>query len=309
LRKSQKSHKNTLTFEPNLCLIMIQPTSAYADFLLQLLVCVADESAVQWIRQKRQELAEKFTVQNFYLAFAAVPRIVGKDKLVVSPAERKQAIQLRKGFTPLHWTTDQAARTLLLLAIPQTDAASYTNVLSRLFETGDVAELTALYKALPLLPFPEAHVHRATEGIRSNMAPVFEAIAMENPYAADYLDENAWNQMVLKVIFTGKPIQRIIGLRARANANLARMLSDFAHERWAAGRPVVPDLWLPVAGFINDAIFADLQKLIDSEEPTQRLAAALVCRDSNYPPAKNLLSQHPDLVNQLSEGLDWEDLG
>ncbi|WP_250630757.1 EboA domain-containing protein [Rhodoflexus caldus] len=287
---------------------MMQPTSAYADFLLQLLICVADEPAIQWIRRKKQELSEKFTAQSFYLAFAAVPRVVGRDELVVSPADRVQAEQLRKGFTPLHWTTDQAARALLLLSVPQPDAASYTHLLSRLFETGDVAELTALYKALPLLPFPEAHITRVTEGIRTNMAPVFEAIALENPYPADYLDENAWNQMVLKAIFTGKPIQKIIGLRARANASLARMLSDFAHERWAAGRPVVPDLWLPVAGFVNEAILTDLQKLIDSEEPAQRLAAALVCRDSNYPAAKNLLKQHPDLVNQLAEGLDWEDL-
>lgn len=285
------------------------PTSvAYTDFLLQLLTCVADESALQWIRRKKQELTDNFTTQNFYLSFAAAPRMVGRDALVVSWAEQTKAEQLRKGFTPMHWTTEQAARTVLLLTVPQDSAEGYTLVIDRLFETGDLAELTALYKALPLLPFPEAHIQRAVQGIRTNMNPVFEALALENPYPSEYFDENAWNQMVLKTVFIGLPLKKIIGLQQRANANLARMLSDFAHERWAAGRPVPADLWLPVSDFVNEAILADLQKLIDSEEPAQRLAAALVCRQSKHPEAKNLLAQHPELQEQLAQGLDWEDL-
>ncbi|WP_448520652.1 EboA domain-containing protein [Rhodoflexus sp.] len=116
-----------------------------------------------------------------------------------------------------------------------------------------------------------------------------QPLALENPYAAEYLDENEWNQMVLKAIFTNQPVQKIIGLRERANANLARMLSDFAHECGAAGRHVVPNLWLCVSDFVNDDILADLRKLIDSEEPVQRLAAALVCRNSGNAAAKSLL--------------------
>ncbi|MCS7017874.1 MAG: EboA domain-containing protein [Cytophagales bacterium] len=287
---------------------MLPSSTLYADFLMHLLSSTADTKALEWIRTKQKQLSENFALKSFYLAFATAARIVGRKQLVVSDREKQQADSLRKAFNPSHWTADQVARAILLLAVPQTDAVSYKQLLNPLFETGDVAELVALYKATPLLPFPEAFVSQVSEGIRTNIAPVFEAIALQNPYPADYLDQPAWNQMVLKAVFIDKPLQKIIGLRQRANANLAQMLSDFARERWAAGRPVKPDLWLPVSNFINDALIADLQKLIASEELAQRLAAALVCRESANPAAKNLLHQHPELQQLLAQGLDWNDL-
>lgn len=281
----------------------------YADFLMQLLEFTADKSAVEWLRRKREELSENFTPQKFYTAFAAVPRITGRKVLTVLEEDLQKARLLRRDFTPAHWTSEQVARAVLLLGIPQPDAESYRKVLDRLFETGDLAELTALYKALPLLPFPETHIPRAKEGIRTNMTPVFEALALENPYPADYFDELAWNQMVLKTIFIGKSVRKIIGLKRRANAELARMLCDFARERRAAGRPVPPDLWLPVGEFVNAAIISDLQQILsDCEEPAQRLAVALVCRDSTNPEAQRLLERYPDLQQFIADGLDWADL-
>ena len=70
------------------------------------------------------------------------------------------------------------------------------------------------------------------------MRPPFEAIACHNPYPFDYFDEAAWNQMVVKCVFTGAPIDTIVGLRDRRNSTLVRMLEDFAAERHAAARPL-----------------------------------------------------------------------
>src|SRR5262249_7245617 len=74
----------------------------------------------------------------------------------------------------------------------------------------------------------------------SSVTPVFEAVACFNPYPADWFDEVAFNLMVVKCVFSGVPIGAIVGLDARRNDNLVRMLRDPVCERHAAGRPV-PD--------------------------------------------------------------------
>ena len=61
------------------------------------------------------------------------------------------------------------------------------------------------------------------------------------PYAATHLDDDAWRQAVLKVIFMGIPVAQVCDLDRRSDAELARMVRDFAAEREAAGRAVPPD--------------------------------------------------------------------
>ena len=94
----------------------------------------------------------------------------------------------------------------------------------------------ALYSALPVLAYPEDWQFQATEGVRNNIGDVQSAIMLNNPYPADYLDELAWNQLVMKAFFTGKDITQITGLQERKNARLTHILTDYAAERRAAGR-------------------------------------------------------------------------
>ncbi len=91
-----------------------------------------------------------------------------------------------------------------------------------------------------MYPDPPRHALRAAEGVRSNMRTVFEAVAHRNPYAAEQFAESAWNQMVLKALFVGSRLDLVVGLDRRRNEALARMLCDYAHERWAASRVVEP---------------------------------------------------------------------
>ena len=58
--------------------------------------------------------------------------------------------------------------------------------------------------------------------------------------------------MILKALFIDAALTPITGLRARANPELARILLDFARERWAAGRPLAPEHWIPVQPFRDD---------------------------------------------------------
>ncbi len=204
------------------------------------------------------------------------------------------------------WTRDQAARVLLLLARPR--SGEFVPALDRLFAAADLAELVCLYQALPLLPFPEQHVARAAEGVRSNMLPVFRAIAVANPYPAAWFEEGAWNQMVVKAVFVGVPLHGITGLDHRANPALARMLVDYARERRAAGRAVTPDLWRPVGPFAEgERALNELRHALDSSDETQQHAAALALAASPDPGAKKLLSLRPELHAKIRDGqLSWE---
>jgi hypothetical protein len=51
-----------------------------------------------------------------------------------------------------------------------------------------------------------------------------------------------YNQMVLKALFIGSPLARLVGLEERITPELVRMAEDYATERQAAGRPVPEDI-------------------------------------------------------------------
>ncbi|WP_375438291.1 EboA domain-containing protein [uncultured Hymenobacter sp.] len=219
------------------------------------------------------------------------PRFVGKQPLSFTAEHLREAHSIRPGFNPQVWTADQAARTLLLLHAPHQSPSEYIAKLDRLFSTADLGELVALYAALPLLPYPELHVQRAAEGVRTTMTSVFDAIALRNPYPHDYLPEEAWNQLVLKAVFNARPLHQIYGLDQRRNASLAQMLLDYAHERWAAGRTLTPEVWRLMGPYLTADHRPDLQRLLLSNNALENQAAFLALSESNNPIAKELLSQ------------------
>ena len=151
-------------------------------------------------------------------------------------------------------TTDRAGRILLLLSFPSEDSDRYVATLEQIIAAADVEEAIAFYRSLPLLPYPEKFQLRAAEGIRTNMTSVFNAVALNNPYPARYLDDLAWNQMVLKALFVGSPLHPIYGLESRNNQQLCQMLIDYACERLAAHRTVSSELWELVMPFKPEVV-------------------------------------------------------
>ena len=93
------------------------------------------------------------------------------------------------------------------------------------------------------------------------MRPIFEAVAHASPYPAEHFSEAMWNQMVVKALFIGSTLAPIQGLDQRRNADLARMLVDYAHERWAAARGVSPELWRCVGPFARRRYLHDLKRV------------------------------------------------
>jgi hypothetical protein len=257
-----------------------------------------------WLDDTCAAVASGAPARRFDLAFSSAARRVGKTPLDLDDGAARRAHDLRAGWQPAGWTTEQAARTLLVTHLPSGDPGEYRARLDRSFESADIGELVALYQALPLLPHPAIHEARCREGLRSNITPVFCAVAHRNPYPAEQLADEAWNQMVLKALFVGTALDPIEGLDGRANASLARMLRDYAHERWSAGRPVHPELWRCVGPFASDAL-DDLERALrDGDEATRR-AATLALGAADDPRATDLANKYPI---ELPAGFGWSDL-
>jgi hypothetical protein len=130
------------------------------------------------------------------------------------------------------------ATRVLLLHTARADTATLT----RLYAQGSAAERRAVLHALPhLLPGPDG-LPLVQDALRTNDTRLVAAAV--GPYAAAHLPAHDWRHAVLKCLFTGVPLATVaeLGRRAEGDAELARMLRDFAQERTAAGRTVPGDL-------------------------------------------------------------------
>ncbi len=242
-------------------------------------------------------------------AFVAAPRHVPRKPVVPGPQQAEALDRALAGFSVAGWSLVRLVRVWLLTRLDSRNREEYVRNIRTLFDTAEMNELVALYSALPLLRYPETWLATASDAVRSNIGLVLDAIALQNPYPAAYFPEGAWNQLVMKSVFNDKPVHLIYGLEKRANTDLARILSDFAHERWAAGRRVAPRVWRLVADFVHDGTIADLKHLLDSAREDDREAGALVCFESGYPPALELLELYPEIMALAGAGkLNWKNL-
>ncbi|MBV1949561.1 EboA domain-containing protein [Streptomyces sp. BV129] len=134
-------------------------------------------------------------------------------------------------------THADTARVLILHAARPTPAD-----LARVYHRGTADERRAVLHALPgLVPGPDA-LPLVEDALRANDTRLLAAAV--GPYTARHLEPHLWRHAILKCLFTDVPVARVAQLadRAHGDAELARMLADFAAERTAAGRPVPEDL-------------------------------------------------------------------
>jgi hypothetical protein len=144
-----------------------------------------------------------------------------------------------------HWShADLLRLDLLLSRAAALGEAAATEVATAVYDAGDAAEQRSWLRGVSLLPSPAQFTPQVIDACRTNILPVFEAVASYNPFPAEFLPERNFNQMVLKALFNSVPLATIVGLGRRRNAELARMAGDYADERRAAGRTVPSDIGL-----------------------------------------------------------------
>ena len=281
------------------------------DKLLQILNQNAESGAIAWLESTVAEQRAAFQQRPFYFAFSGVSRRFDrKGRLAVSEADLASMAEEVPGFTIAGWDQFRLARVLLLLLLAKQSAETYRDTLESLLGSADLREQTAIFSAFPLLPDPEFLVPMAREGLRTNIVDVFDAIALNNPFPARHFPEAAWNQLVLKALFIHRPLYRIHGIDKRANSALAGALSNLAHERWAAGRPVSPELWRCCASFLNKTIIDDIGHVAGTDEPGQREAVALLVAADKEGVLSFLRDSVPHLLDDVAGGrLTWKSLG
>lgn len=191
-----------------------------------------------WLDDCCRRIAEG-DARCLYLALGQAGRQVGRAPLPVDLAAAQAA---RPGWDPRGWSRDQAARALLVLALPPEPVEAWYATLERCFVNTTLEEQVALYQALPLLPHPDRLVARAAAGVRSSAEAVVAAVALDNPYPAEWLPDPVFHHLVLKCVFLGLPTARIVGLERRRHPELGRMLAHFVLERRLARRPVADEV-------------------------------------------------------------------
>ncbi len=141
------------------------------------------------------------------------------------------------------WRACDAGRAALLLrAHASMDGEAWHRLVVDAVRRGEMSEQVSLLRMLAWLPDPARFCDVAVDACRTNAEPVFAAIAGENPYPAAHFPDGAFDQLVIKAIFVGVSIERIVGLSDRVRVETARIATDFADERRAAGRAVPADV-------------------------------------------------------------------
>ena len=217
----------------------VEPASIMALLLRWLSRQLAPE-AMGWLAAELERQRTTVDARRLALSLGLVGRKVGRTDLTLDPDDELAAPRLRAGWQPRLGGTDEATRVALRISTYRDDDEPFAARIDRLCTTAEVTEHVAYLKGFAVFPAGRQLHDRAREGVRSSIGPVFEAIACHNPYPFDYFDEAAWNQMVVKCVFTGAPINSIVGLEQRRNPELLQMLRDLVAERHAAGRSL-PD--------------------------------------------------------------------
>jgi hypothetical protein len=138
-------------------------------------------------------------------------------------------------------SVDEAVRVLLIDSLPLR-SQPLLDELSVLYQQGDTAERCAVLRALALLDrrdrLGDTGLPLVEDALRAQDTRLIRAALGE--YGGRHLPAPAYRQAVLKWEFNGLPLEEAPFLNERMDAELRRMLADYARERAAAGREASP---------------------------------------------------------------------
>ncbi|EWH11679.1 hypothetical protein DS2_02600 [Catenovulum agarivorans DS-2] len=144
-----------------------------------------------------------------------------------------------------HFDFAETIRLLLLVQVAKT-CPDIAYLVKSYYQFGDQSEKTALLKGLNFIDPNGQAVQTAIKASRCNTTVEFSALALRNPYPAEFFPELNFNQLVLKALFMGLEIDQVVALDARQNAELSNMCFAYVIEQALADRTPPASIWLAI---------------------------------------------------------------
>ena len=245
------------------------------SLLLEILKSRVDAPGWAWLEKALAACEAPVHLNTLLGYYAGASRRIGKQALDLTEAESSKVKALHPDVVLDNWGADEAARAVLMLSLATLPPEEFVELVHQCYEKGDSREQESWLRGLVLLPGAERFLDAAVDACRTNIVPLFEAIACENPYPRDYFPELNFNQLVMKALFLGPELSRVMGLEQRTNGELSRMTNDYVSEREAAGRAVPADIWLALVAHASPEATERAYRYLNHEQPEHRYWLAL----------------------------------
>lgn len=275
------------------------------DYLSDILKLNLNELEFQWLTGAVTQVSKAKSKKDLYMTYSLCTSKIQNTHIADFGT---QDFAWRTYLETQKASTMEVSRIFILSSALEA-GDEFLQPVQQLIQVADKTELETFLKYLVLLPEPENFKFAAVEALRTNIATVFNAISQYNPYPSQYFTTAEWNQMYLKAAFMQQDLKKIPEVEKMANKDLARIISDYAHERWAASRDVDPMFWRPVSNFLEGNLVDDIERLFKSDEEREQKAATLVCFNSNSEKARKLLDIYKTHLQKVEKGdITWKNL-
>jgi hypothetical protein len=244
---------------------------ANPESLRQLIQQAVPDAAFRAFCEQVERCQPAFKLPTFLGAFTATARTLGRKTLDADDVTLTGAA----GDLPLAGTsTDCAGRMLLLYTLAQATPQQLAAAVQAAYDEGDSQEKLAVMRALPLLPEAERFVSIALDIGRCNELDLFSSLAVRNPYPSRHYNELAWNKLYMKAVFLDVPLEHMLGVEERNNAELSRMALEYVEQQESAGRRFPNEIWSVVAAVPAPGAIGKLLGYLSHAVADLRLGAA-----------------------------------
>src|SRR5688572_13623038 len=165
------------------------PYGHLRQFLMNLLRSRVSPAGWSWFEKALQATRAPFERDRLLGFYAAASRNLGKQALHLDEREKIGLKSIDPMLTLDHWGADELGRAILLMSVLKTTPGQDDSFVLDCYEQADSREQQGWLRALSLMSGCERLVETAVDACRTNILPLFEAIACENPYPARYFPE------------------------------------------------------------------------------------------------------------------------